>query len=486
MLLKIFTNIGIWLLVAGLFLVSCQQTPNPFNDTRNSISLTIAEGSFSSADTLITEAQRIANLSVEDQRWLEVQQATIDRIRIDFDTDESEVKGYLSTYYPDLTDLMMERWESTGVLEMKWVDGEKRYFGLAARNLFRIDKEAHQVWLTHHPSSIPASTKFNVDHASRVIAASLNSIPVLKEKFGITFTVRLKPGIVPAGELVRCWMPYPRESPPRQAEIRLSGVNESTYSIAGQGAMQRSLYLEKRSAGDQPTIFEYNLTYQSSAQWFDPTEIRAKPYHTGSKLYQKHTREQPPHVVFSKAVTTLADSLAGIEKNPLELVRRFYYWIDANIPWASALEYSIMDCIPDYVLKYRHGDCGMQTFLFMSLCRYKGIPVKWQSGWHVHPGNKNLHDWCEVYYEGTGWVPVDVSFGLLPSDDPRIRDFYITGIDAYRLIVNDDISSVFSPQKKFYRSEPYDFQRGELEWKEGNLYFNDWNYAMAITYEKIY
>jgi transglutaminase-like putative cysteine protease len=124
------------------------------------------------------------------------------------------------------------------------------------------------------------------------------------------------------------------------------------------------------------------------------------------------------------------------------------------------------------------GDCGMQTLLFMAMARYQCIPVKWQSGWMMHPGKVNLHDWAEVYYEGVGWVPLDMSFNLQQSDNLNEKEFYINGIDAYRLIVNDAISSQFVPEKKYPRSEPYDFQRGEVEWSGGNLYFNKWDYHM--------
>ncbi len=126
----------------------------------------------------------------------------------------------------------------------------------------------------------------------------------------------------------------------------------------------------------------------------------------------------------------------------------------------------------------------MQTFLFMSMLRYKGIPVRWQSGWKIPPEAKNLHDWCEVYFEGTGWVPVDISYGLQYSTDQRTRDFYISGIDSYRLIINDGVRGNLYPEKKFLRSEPFDFQRGEVEWGGGNLYFDKWDYEMEIIYNK--
>jgi hypothetical protein len=125
----------------------------------------------------------------------------------------------------------------------------------------------------------------------------------------------------------------------------------------------------------------------------------------------------------------------------------------------------------------------MQSLLFMTMARYKGIPVRWQSGWMLHPGEVNLHDWCEVYYEGVGWVPLDMSFSLQKSHNKQVRNFYITGIDAYRLIINDGIGADFSQAKKFLRSEPWDFQRGEVEWKGGNLYFNQWDYHMSVSYK---
>jgi len=100
----------------------------------------------------------------------------------------------------------------------------------------------------------------------------------------------------------------------------------------------------------------------------------------------------------------------------------------------------------------------------------------------MHPHEVNLHDWCEVYYDGIGWVPLDMSFNLQKSDNLSEKEFYISGIDAYRLIINDGIGSRLVPGKKFPRSEPFDFQRGEVEWRGGNLYFDQWDYHMNVEY----
>ena len=48
--------------------------------------------------------------------------------------------------------------------------------------------------------------------------------------------------------------------------------------------------------------------------------------------------------------------------------------------------------------------------------------------------------------------------------------------------MNDDISGQFYPAKKYIRSEPFDFQRGEVETSSKNLYFDKWDYDMKIEY----
>jgi transglutaminase-like putative cysteine protease len=220
-------------------------------------------------------------------------------------------------------------------------------------------------------------------------------------------------------------------------------------------------------------------TYAQNFQ-LHPDSIR--PYRKEEPLYREFTAERPPQIIFNEPIRTLSERILERETNPLLQVRKIYQWINDSVTWASALEYSIIPDIPGFVMKQRHGDCGMQTLLFMTLARSAGIPVKWQSGWMLHPGEVNLHDWCEVWYEGVGWVPLDQSFGLQNHPDEAIRDFYVTGIDAYRLIVNDDFSKPLSPSKKYLRSEPYDFQRGEVEWKGGNLYFDKWDWHMDVVY----
>jgi hypothetical protein len=113
--------------------------------------------------------------------------------------------------------------------------------------------------------------------------------------------------------------------------------------------------------------------------------------------------------------------------------------------------------------------------------RSLGIPARWESGWMLHPGEKNLHDWAEVYFEGIGWVPVDASFGRYTgADNQRIANFYSTGMDAHRFVSNRGVCGDLFPPKKFIRSETVDFQLGEVECSRGNLFYPAWHQHLKL------
>ena len=262
-------------------------------------------------------------------------------------------------------------------------------------------------------------------HTEKAFKLSRNiSTPVIPVNMVITYTITVHPDAVPDGEKIRCWMPWPRSNHPRQKETKLIGTSCIEYIIAPDSAIHSTIYMEQRAKKGTSTIFRISFGYQSCAQHFSMSRINILPYKTGSESYVKYTSEQPPQITFPENIRRLADSITTPGDPPDIVVRKIYYWFKENICWTGALEYSTMADIPQYVYHNRRGDCGMQTFLFMSMLRYKGIPVRWQSGWMVPPGAENLHDWCEVYYEGTGWVPVDISYDLQKSDIDEVRDKY--------------------------------------------------------------
>jgi Transglutaminase-like enzymes, putative cysteine proteases len=300
----------------------------------------------------------------------------------------------------------------------------------------------------------------------------------------VTFSLTVPANTLRKGSTLRCWLPFPRHDVDRQTGVKFikAGVNDVDYPadkiiFSDPSCSHSSLYMESKVRKNQANTFYEVFEYTSAGEWhpIDPANVR--PYDTTSESYREYTAEREKHIVFTDRIKATADSLTEGISNPYLQAEAIYKWID-RFPWASAREYSTIDNIPEYVLDNGHGDCGQATLLFMTLCRAKGIPTRWQSGLMLHPGSNNLHDWCEAYFEGPGWVPVDQSFGETPYGGM----FYLGGIDPYRLIVNNDYGRAMSPKKKYPRSETVDFQRGEVEWEGGNLYFHLWDYNFTVEY----
>ncbi len=57
--------------------------------------------------------------------------------------------------------------------------------------------------------------------------------------------------------------------------------------------------------------------------------------------------------------------------------------------------------------------------------------------------------------------------------------FYLGCLDASRIAFTSDFSKRSVPPKEHFRSEIVDSQRGELEWRGGNLYFNQWYHDLT-------
>jgi hypothetical protein len=463
--------------------LSCKQQPD-INKLFSEIESKISSGDLNSVSGLADKIRKNFPSVPSAINKTDSLMQIAERIPLDFSMNEEQVIDKLSKIPGGYSEAEKKDWENNQWLEWRMINGEKRYFNRSVSNLVLIKN--FNLERSKRDSAIASEKEiiFRKIHTSGIIKSSVHpGDPVSAVGLKIDYTLTLEPNTIPSGEIVRCWLPYPKENNPRQKAVTFLNASQPDYLISPDSLIHRTVYMEAKAVQDKPTVFSISYRYITSGQYFDLRKMEIKPYEKNSALYRKYTSEQLPQICFSNSIRNLADSITGSETNPYEIVRKIYYWFNKNIPWAGAMEYSIMPNIPEYVINNKHGDCGMQTLLLMSMLRYKGIPVKWESGWMVPPDNKNLHDWCEVYYEGIGWVPVDVSYQLQYSDDIKTREFYISGIDSYRLIVNDGISGRLYPEKKFLRSEPYDFQRGEVEWNGGNIYFNRWDYSMKITYQ---
>lgn len=131
----------------------------------------------------------------------------------------------------------------------------------------------------------------------------------------------------------------------------------------------------------------------------------------------------------TEEIVALAKQLTRDKLSPCEKARAIYDWIGDNISYTG---YIAEDRGALFTLRNRGGDCTEFSYLLIALCRAAGIPARFLEG--VNPKSPSpaaeTHGWAEVYLAGTGWVPVDPTWGRFKKE----RDQYFAGMSPDHII----------------------------------------------------
>lgn len=410
--------------------------------------------------------------------WLENDSAAAikSRIRADFPWTVDEFAERVRQHDPTLTRATIDTLILNNYVETMVIDDTVRVFRKGLRNLYYLDPARNEGW--HHRGANPGERRLS--YVDSVIDWSRGTNPTGgAHRVHYRFSVAVPYHEAIAGDTLRVWMPVPMNTA-RQSDFRLLNASQPGYVLSDGRSVHNTIYFEGPAPAPGDTArFSYEAEFTTTGQFFPEEYILAnlKPYDKNSELYKKYTAVEAPHIV---NLPSLARAIAGDETNPYRISEKVFDFI-SYFPWAGAREYSTIDCIPTYVLHEGHGDCGQVSLLYISLMRTLGIPTRWESGWMIHPGEKNFHDWAEVYFEGIGWVPVDTSFGRYSTGKRRETiGFYSHGMDAHRFATNQGIAGELYPPKRYVRSETVDFQAGEVETGRGNLYWPGWDSHLEL------
>lgn len=433
----------------------------------------IANGEFKKAEQFMNKLPK-AERKAQAVR-IDSLNTIMQRIRMDFTITPEEGAKKIREKYPQATDAQIQKWKETRKIEYMIIDGQEWWFRRGIGNLWLLADE----FATDHSNSKQSSMNYHRGHYLTAMKSAPDANGVRNwSKATITFTLDVNADAVPAGEVLKVWLPFPYENL-RQRNIQLLSHNRPV--TMSEGSKHHTIYMEAVAEKGKPTHFEYTFSYEVGERHISRSDALAllEPYDKNSEIYKRYTMSEGPHMIITDAITAKAKEIVGDETNPVLQAGLIHAWIGRSFPWAGAREYSTLANIPDYVLTNGHGDCGQVALLYITMCRSLGIPARWESGYMLHPGEENYHDWAETYFEGVGWVPTDPSFGRSTVDTP-LHDYYATGLDVYRLATNEAVGDVLSPRKTFIRSETVDFQPGEVEWKGGNLYYDKWDSNLKV------
>ena len=168
------------------------------------------------------------------------------RLLTDFCLTESQVRDYIRKYIPDVTDEQMRQWEASDALECMILDGEKRYFRNAGPNLFRVDSACYNIKIAKEGTALSGSEKVNKENLPEIIAAVKKDgkTIVAPKRMRVTYTLTVDTNAVPAGKLIRCWLPYPRKDQARQLDVKFVSASEPEYVFSPQECRHSTLYME--------------------------------------------------------------------------------------------------------------------------------------------------------------------------------------------------------------------------------------------------
>jgi transglutaminase-like putative cysteine protease len=442
-------------------------------------------GKFKEAKALLNSALEVRSSPSPEQKRMRFELDRLERIRKDFPQTREELFAELKQSVKNLTQEEYDSWIREGRFDSREIDGVVYFMSSSVSNLFFRHPE---LGARRIPPKNTAAFEKAVWESARAItkAATEQKKPyVLPKRFHVTMTVSAKPNAAPAGETIRAWLPIPR-SYPFQGDFELVSSSPKLKHLDEPGTPIRSAHFEQTASSDKPTEFKIEYNYTTHGVKFDVDPNKVQPCDPADVALKRFVGETA-HVVFTPEMRALSRQIAGEEKNPYLKAKKFYEWIAGQIKYSYAIEYSTIRNISDYCRTRQYGDCGQEALLFITLCRLNGIPARWQSGWNTFPGGKTIHDWSEIYVAPYGWMPVDPYMGiyatryvqtLTAAQKQEIRDFYFGGLDQYRMAANSDHSQTLSPPKQSMRSDDVDFQRGELEWGDQNIYFDQYSWKL--------
>jgi transglutaminase-like putative cysteine protease len=163
-------------------------------------------------------------------------------------------------------------------------------------------------------------------------------------------------------------------------------------------------------------------------------------YDTDMEYYKYYTRTEnpfiiPEHVSIKKLLVRILDDKNSVLSN-YGKAQKIYQYVTSRM----VHKYPPDNRSPLYSMEKGEGDCLSDNYLFATLIRSAGIPVRLNSGYILYHTYKvgGFHFWADVFIPGMGWVPYDLSFGhnqsfLKAHKYETDAAFYSGGTDGRRI-----------------------------------------------------
>lgn len=247
----------------------------------------------------------------------------------------------------------------------------------------------------------------------------------------------------------------------RIAVYNLAGYNKSEFVVN----VKRELYTEK-----------YNLPQKENNMIYDVEKIYLKP--------SQYIESDSPQII--QKANELTSNIHG----DYNKAKAIFEYVNYNMTYDISPQYRNKGALS--ALQTKRGVCEDYVTLYIALCRASGIPARGITGFLAESVNLGTtvdatniyHTWAEVYLQGYGWVPLEVTAEKT--------------VNGNKVIFEEGFLNLVGP---YYAVEGmYNKKISEVKWLNfnfngfdkkiqflGTVYFTDINSHWAKTYiEKAY
>lgn len=431
-----------------------------------------AIGNFSKAKQLINLRLKDQTISNALRSSLIVQKEIINRLPSNYPYTFEEAYEEVKKLIPDFKKEELQKYLDERRFSYIYIDKEIHIFKTFIDVLKKYDD---------FTSRIKDYEKFELENWNRYKTVRyIKDNKKLAYRICIRQTLKIKDEKFIPNENYLVHLPIPTKCD-LQSDIRIENAYPQGYVIDDENCSCRTIYWNTKLEKNVEFVVEYS--YLSSYEY---VELNKKSI---SGNYDFYVNEQEPHIVFTKLVKDTAFELTKDFNNPLDKAKAIYDYMTKNMRYSFQPEYFVMDNIVETCLKTMRGDCGVFAITFITLCRAIGIPAHWESSKCILDDEVSSHDWARFYIEPYGWLYADVSYGIGSNSHnfEEGREYYFGNLDPYRMIANNEFQKDLSGNKKYWRSDPYDNQVGEVEdSKRGYIVEIDFNSnATLLKMEKV-
>ncbi len=419
-------------------------------------------GDFAAADAAVDRWIK-KPLTKEMKTRLALEKQILKGLKEEFPYTEEQTLALFREKLPDFSAEDLRRLDESGLAEWIFLDGEKHYIHNVLRNAMQEDAAIRR----------RAGLKASEEQETQKLKQEIEGMRENGEagwRFRLRCSIKLRDDLFYPGIYLRAHLPIPADLF-QNSNVKIITRAKGQMQVDAPDSLFRTICLEDTLQENRPFFVEYEYTVR--AEYRDAYHAPKDTAICGDRREKEEVlkaclKEQYPHIRFTPYLRTLADSITrqSHAQTDLEKARAIYDYITKNVKYSFMRSYFLIPDIPQYCARSLRGDCGVQSLLFITLCRICGIPARWQSGLYLGgSAEAGCHDWAMFYAAPFGWLYADPSFGgsAYRSGDESRREFYFGSLDPFRMAANNAFQQPFAVPKRFMPADPYDNQSGELE-----------------------